>query len=118
MTVRAAVHLLLLTALAGTAACAGRSPGQAQPDAPAVLEIRNQSFYDVVIYVLRSGSRFRVGTASGNSTTVLDLPRAVAYPGSIVRFLADPIGGGRTPYSQEMTIRSGELIVLTIPPWA
>lgn len=117
MTVRFSAIALFLVALTGALACGGRTPRQVDPSAPSMVEIRNQSFYDVTIYVLRSGARFRLGTVSGNTTAILELPRAMAYPGSVVRFMADPIGGRRTPHSQEIMIEAGGTIVLTVPPW-
>jgi hypothetical protein len=33
-----------------------------------------------------------------------------------IRFQADPIGGNRTPFSEEITVSPGETVVLRIPP--
>jgi hypothetical protein len=30
--------------------------------------------------------------------------------------MADPIGGNRTPISEEMTMQPGDIVTLTIPP--
>jgi len=34
----------------------------------------------------------------------------------VLRFLADPIGGSRTPISEEIVVRNGDVVQLMIPP--
>lgn len=109
--------LLALTLVAiVTGGCARTAPAPVDPMEPSYLEVQNQSFYDMTVYVYRGGARIRLGTVSGNSTQVFEIPRSIANPGIPVRFMADPIGGARTPYSEEITILPGETIVLRIPP--
>jgi hypothetical protein len=54
--------------------------------------------------------------ATGNSTKSFVLPAYLIRTGGPLRFLADPIGGNRTPVSQEMTVQPGDIVTLTIPP--
>jgi hypothetical protein len=53
---------------------------------------------------------------SGNSTATFELPRTVVNPGLPIRFQADPIGGNKTPFSQEIGVSPGDTVVLRIPP--
>jgi hypothetical protein len=81
-----------------------------------MLQVENQSFADMVIYAINGGQRIRLGLATGNSTKSFTIPAYLVHSGSVLRFLADPIGGDRTPISEQMTMQPGELVTLTIPP--
>jgi hypothetical protein len=99
------------------AACAGRSAGtSASPDSEAMLQVENRSFSDMVIYAIDGSQRTRLGTATGNSTKTFRLPQYLVRTGGPLRFQADPIGGNRTPISEEMTVQPGDIVTLTIPP--
>jgi hypothetical protein len=107
-------RLVTLMVLCG---CGGRSAGtNPTPDGQAMLQVENQSFSDMVIYAVNSGQRIRLGLATGNTTKSFTLPRYLVRTGGPLRFLADPIGGNRTPISEEMTVQPGDLVTLTIPP--
>jgi hypothetical protein len=103
--------------LATTAACAGRSrdTGAHLTDSAAV-QVRNQGFSDMVVYVISGGQRIRLGLATGNSTHTFTIPRHLIRGAGGMRFLADPVGGNRTPVSEEMTVNPGDVVTLTIPP--
>jgi hypothetical protein len=107
--------LALSLATAG-AACSKQASAPVDPMAPAFVEVQNQGYLDMTIYVLRSGQRIRLGQVSGNSTATFELPRTVVNPGLPIRFQADPIGGNRTPFSQEIGVSPGDTVVLQIPP--
>jgi hypothetical protein len=81
-----------------------------------MLQVENQGFADMVIYAVNGGQRIRLGLATGNSTKSFPIPRYLVRTGTPLRFLADPIGGNRTPISEEMTVDPGDLVTLTIPP--
>jgi hypothetical protein len=100
------------------AAACGRSPSRSEPspNTPAVLRVENQHFTDMVIYAVSGGSRVRLGIATGNSTKSFTIPNYLIRGARQLQFVADPIGGNRTPVSQEMTVRPGDIISLTIPP--
>jgi hypothetical protein len=81
-----------------------------------VLQVENQSFTDMVIYAVSGGQRIRLGLATANSTKSFTLPSYLVRGAGPLRFLADPIGGNRTPVSEQMTVRPGDIVTLTIPP--
>jgi hypothetical protein len=104
-------------ALVLLAACAGRSlQNGAKPDSETMLQVQNQAFSDMVIYALNGAQRVRLGTATGNSTKSFTLPDYMVRSGGTLRFLADPIGGDRTPVSEEMSVQPGDIVTLIIPP--
>jgi hypothetical protein len=97
-------------------ACAGRSAESSpSPDSQAVLQVENQGFADMVIYAISGSQRIRLGMATGNSTKSFPLPPYLVRTGGPLRFLADPIGGSRTPVSEEMMVQPGDIVTLTIP---
>jgi hypothetical protein len=108
----------LVAASVGLNACGASRQGGPQGSEPAtMLEVDNQSFLDMNIYLVTTGgARIRMGTASGNSRTTLRVPSTYVFGGSELRFLADPIGAQRTPISQGITVFPGDTVRLIIPP--
>jgi hypothetical protein len=107
----------ILVAIFGIAGCGGRShTGQPEADNPATLQVENRGFADMVIYAVSGSQRFRLGLATGNSTKSFTIPNSIVRTGGPLRFLADPVGGTRTPVSDEMVVQPGDVVTLTIPP--
>ena len=100
------------------AACSGNKKEDvaAEPVEPTHLRVDNRAYLDMTIYVYRSSQRVRLGTATGNSVTRLTIPANLIFGATPLRFMADPIGGNRTPISSEITVAPGDEVVLTIPP--
>jgi hypothetical protein len=99
------------------AACAGRTQDtDLEPTESAMVEVQNHGFTDMVIYAVHGGQRLRLGLATGNSTKTFTIPRHLVRGAAPIRFLADPIGGNRTPVSEELTVQPGDVVTLTIPP--
>lgn len=93
------------------------SDDDSQMVAETTLEVTNQWFADMDIYVVHSGQRLRLGLATGNATTDFVIPRAILNGPSIeLRFVADPVGGTHAPVSDEITVSPGDAVQLTIPP--
>ncbi|HET9465391.1 MAG TPA: hypothetical protein VFO71_07675 [Gemmatimonadales bacterium] len=106
----------LILTLIFVAACAGRSQDPEPEPSGAVVQVQNQGFSDMVIYAVSGGQRIRLGLATGNSTRSFTVPRHLVRGAGPVRFLADPIGGNRTPVSEELIVEPGDVVTLTIPP--
>ena len=115
---RRAAMLGAMMCLAVVAGCrpSGDPDTAAEPVPPTRLRVENQAFLDMTIYVYRSSQRIRLGQASGNSTTRFTIPANLIFGSTPLRFQADPIGGSRTPLSQEITVSPGDEVMLTIPP--
>lgn len=98
-------------------ACGGLSRGSGRLDQPTVVQVDNQGFLDMSIYVVRGvGERVRIGTATGNGKTNLRIPAGMVNGLTPLRFVADPIGGSRASVSQEITVAPGDTVGLMIPP--
>lgn len=106
----------LILTLIFVAACAGRSQDPEPEPSGAVVQVQNQGFSDMVVYAVSGGQRIRLGVATGNSTRSFTIPRHLVRGAGPVRFLADPIGGNRTPVSEELIVQPGDVVTLTIPP--
>lgn len=98
------------------AGCSKQPARAPSPTEAAWVEVTNQGFYDINLYVVRGSNRFKIGMVSGNGSARIEIPRTFVNPGLPIRFLADPIGSNRTPYSQEIPVFPGETIYLRIPP--
>jgi hypothetical protein len=112
---------VMLVSLWLTVACASRQQPEQEGDVDpqtvrTTVRVQNQAFNDMTIYVLRGAERVRLGIATGNATTTLEIPRNIITGVTGLRFLADPIGGTRTPVSEEITVSPGDQVTLTIPP--
>lgn len=110
--------LTCMTLLLAVSACggSGKAPHQAPAPDATTVRVENRNWLDMTIYVVRGGQRIRLGVVTGNSTRVLKIPRGIVFGTTPLRFLADPVGARRTPISQEIQVREGDQVTLTIPP--
>jgi hypothetical protein len=115
---RRAAFVTMAMCLTLSAGCVkNNDPETAAEPAPTTrLRVDNQAFLDMTIYVYRSSQRIRLGQATGNSTTRFTIPANLLFGSTTLRFQADPIGGSRTPISEEISISPGDEVMLTIPP--
>lgn len=90
-------------------------PGDDRP-ARTTITVENQDFYDMTVYAVVNGQRNRLGIAPGNHTTELTVPGYLVNGVAQLRFVCDPIGGGRTPVSEEITVNPGDQLVMIINP--
>jgi len=86
------------------------------PSSATFVEVRNDAFLNMNIYLVRGSARYKLGDVSGNSTRMFEVPRNFVNPGLPVRFQADPIGSNRAAFSQEITLYPGDRLTIRIPP--
>lgn len=84
--------------------------------AEAFVRVENRSMLDMTVYVVRSTERRRLGLVNALSTQMLSIPSVLVNGSGVLRFQADPIGGNRTPVSEEIFVRDGDVVQLIIPP--
>ncbi len=105
----------LLLALA-LAACHGRAPAPLNPRAEVAVNVDNQNFADMNVFIVRGGQRIRLGMVPGLTTRILMVrPELIGY-GTEVQFELHPIGGRGNPVTETISVRPGDVIQLTIPP--
>lgn len=109
---------LVLALALGSLACRTGRVARAGDDSAVktTIDVQNQGFDDMTVYALREGARTRLGIAPGNKTTVLTIPPALLSGTTFLRFVADPIGGNRTPVTEEVDVSPGDQLVLIINP--
>ena len=106
---------LAFAALAAPA-CHRGAVAPINPQAEVAVNVENQGFLDMNVYLIRSGQRIRIGTVPGLTTSILMVrPEYVGY-GTELRFEVHPIGGRGNPISESVSVRPGDVIHLTIPP--
>jgi len=105
------VGLLAATLTLDASAALRRSgPGVEQEDVTIV--VNNQSFPDVVIYIVPSGDPRRIGMVTGNSSTTLKVPYRQLSTGTL-QLLARPIAG-RSYLLPAVTVSPGDEVDVTI----
>jgi len=77
------------------------------------LTVHNDFWLDVVIYVARSGARFRIGTVPGLGTETFRLSSALV-PTQTVQLLADPIGQSEGYLTDMINASPGQRIELRL----
>ena len=115
MSLRLRILALTLT-LALPAACSSAP----EPDTSAgpvnartVVQVDNRNFYDMQIYAVRFGERQRLGLATGTRTTTFELP-AHWTTGATVQFVASPVGSDNVAWSQQYSVKPGDVVRLEI----
>ena len=107
-----------LVALLAVAACkstgASGAPASHRPEA--FVRVENRSMLDMTVYVVRGSERRRLGLVNALTTQMLSIPSVLINGSGVLRFQADPIGGSRTPISEEIFVRDGDVVQLIIPP--
>jgi len=109
------IHLAVLIALfillAGCFSKSETPDERAKPGAS--VEVDNRDWPDVTIYIIKNGSKYRLGEVPGYSRRVFPIePHFLNAP--TLRFQADPVGRQGQPISEEIEVRPGEEVVLTI----
>jgi hypothetical protein len=87
------------------------------PPKTTMLRVENRNFYDMTIFLVRYGSRTRLGLAPGNTTSNFEFPSQFLESGSgTVRFEASPVGSAGRAFTQELSVQPGDLVSVTIQP--
>ena len=87
-----------------------------EPRAESYVRVENRNMLDMTVYVVRGGERRRLGLVNALSSQMLAIPSVVIDGSGVIRFPADPVGANRTPVSEEIVVRHGDVVQLIIPP--
>jgi hypothetical protein len=114
----AAARWLVLALVVASLGCSTGHRARDANDGPVrtTIDVQNEDFNDMTVYVLANGARTRLGIAPGNKTTVLTIPAYLLDGVPLMRFVAEPIGGNRTPVSEEVDVNPGDQLVMIIQP--
>jgi len=111
------VRLAAALLFAALPACHHGPSSEAEAPAPAhtMLRVVNRNFYDFTIYLVRFGDRVRLGTATGNGTTMFEFPSQFVQTGA-VRFEANAVGGTAPAFTEQISVRPGDVVTVQIQP--
>ena len=89
--------------------------GAASREARAIrIEVVNNNFADMTIYVMDSGTNFRLGDVTGKTTGRFTLDPNQVSPSGGLRLLADPIGSRDAFLSDPVSAGPGSFVVFTV----
>ena len=130
--VRAVAKAMCRTGLLGLALAGACSSHQAAPEPQQTVidlnsdgqpsngktrvRVENQNLSDMTIYVYRGSQRMRLGRATGNGVTNLEIPKSMVSGLTELRFQAEPMGNQRGVISQPIPVNPGDLVDFIIPP--
>lgn len=107
------VRRIAVVALFAIAACSRNKPGaqeelEPRPD-PIPVNVHNENYLDMNVFVVVSGVRRRLGTVSGNGTTKFTIPWSAAN-GQTFSLTALPIGGSGQATSGALNVGIGQVV--------
>lgn len=80
------------------------------------IEVVNDNYADMNIFIMRDGSNLRLGSVTGKTTATFTLNPDRISPSLGLRLLADPVGSREAFLSDAVTVQPGSIIVLNIHP--
>ena len=101
------------------AACAGSNSEKKHVprEMPVSVYVDNQRTTSMTIFVVDGAIRSRLGEVGGLSQKLFPIPADLVSGRGTVQFIADPIGGVERSYTNEISVRPGEEVRLTITPF-
>lgn len=109
---------LLVLALSGAAIACGSGGRAVRPGSEVVttLEVDNQNFTDMTVYLVNGGQRIRLGRATGKTRATMRLPRgSLTFPREL-QFMAEPAGSGGASSTSRIWVTPGDRVMLVITP--
>lgn len=97
-------------------------PAAAAPDSAAarhervgpVVQVENDNWLDVHVYVVRDGEPYSLGFVTGPGHAEFTLPWMATVPGGRVQILVLPIGGTEDYLSDPLTVNPGDVLDLNV----
>jgi hypothetical protein len=110
----AALSLLLLAAASGACATTGGGGSGNFDDRPVHVEVENQSWNAVHVYVLAGGQYQSLGQISSQNTDRFEVPRGLLGGRKEIRLAADPIGSREGFISDRILVEPGDVVSWTL----
>jgi len=90
----------------------GADSAQASRDIP--VQIDNQNFSEMSVYLMNNGAKWLVGSVGGMTKSTLTVPASVSPADHRVRLRAEPVGGGGAITTPTLVVPAGEQVYWTI----
>ena len=81
------------------------------------VKVDNQNVMSMTIYVLQGTQRIQLGLVPGLNLKTFAIPEYLVTRATGLRLLADPVGSGQNPISEEFDVSPGDVIEMTIRPF-
>ena len=107
---RGVLGLVAAALLLGGCAHGMSRGGSEAGDPETVLQVTNNNWSDMAIYLVRGGMRQRLGTAGSLTTSKFRLPSHIFASPDPLRLVADPIGGAAAHVSQPLLLSPGQTV--------
>jgi hypothetical protein len=104
---------LLITLVLGCGETRRNPFATAAPRPSIVVEVHNNNYLDVVVFVLRDGGRVRLGTVTGKCDATLKVSSSYAAPRGF-SLEADPVGSPDTYVTDVIYADLGTVVVLDV----
>lgn len=98
-------------------ACAARAPSpfaESTREEEIRVEVRNDNYLDVTVYVMRDGMSYRLGDVTGSSSATLEIPPSQVLAALGIRLLVNPIGSRGAYLSEPIMANPGDTIALRV----
>jgi hypothetical protein len=79
-----------------------------------ILEVQNNNWADVIIYVVHDGQRSRLNSVTATKNSSLVIPANMIGQVGNLQLVARRVGGNDRYVSQPISVRTGTTIVLTL----
>lgn len=107
--------VLLLGLVSACAPAAGTpAPRGPAPEAATTVTVTNENQRDMVMYAVRSGMRFRLGTVPSLDVRTFTIPSTAIPAAGGVRLMADPVGTAAPHTSEAIPVDHGVAIEFRI----
>jgi hypothetical protein len=73
------------------------------------IRVNNHNWSDMTVYLVRNGTRMRLGSVSSLDTRTFEVPTSLLISAGEVRLMADPIGSTRVFTSPPVLIAQGQI---------
>ena len=99
-----------LAVIAVLAACSSRGRGQTDRFPPLGVQVENQNFSDVTVYLVWNSDRRRLGVVNGNTRSTF----TTAWYGPAMHVELDMLAGSRYR-GERISVSPGDQVVIEIP---
>jgi len=112
----AAVTLLMASACGGRQGPRYLSTRGPEGSRQIRVEVVNDNFLDMGVFVMEGSMNFRLGDVTGKSSATFSLDLDMISPSQGLRLLADPVGSRDAYLSDPVTVNPGTIVVFNIAP--